>query len=231
MPCRARPVSEFRDPPAFAEQLFAIMQGVATLMELAPEPPAPDVSPGPFDSILSELPPPTFDLAKRFARPHEFLQCVLDMVRVNFEPNPPGTLFLNSNLDFLLQGIPSEPFRLGHVSLTGEADDDSPAFWRGQVVPKLQRCGYAVGAASALYAVVSTAPDKLSMRLIVDVLETLDAGFTADEALGLMAGHLPAAEDALRVDSYAGFCYDEALGDRLRLSLWLFMDAEPLKAQ
>ena len=49
-----------------------------------------------------------FQVAGQFKRPGDFLQCLLDMLRIMFEPNPPGTWLLNSNPDFILEEIRGE---------------------------------------------------------------------------------------------------------------------------
>ena len=38
-------------------------------------------------------------------RPAALLQCLLDVMRVNFDPHAPGTLFLNSNIELISEGV------------------------------------------------------------------------------------------------------------------------------
>lgn len=55
-----------------------------------------------------------FEASGQFNRPNDFLQCLLDMLRIMFEPEPPGTFYLNANPDFIYEEIDGAPFRLGY---------------------------------------------------------------------------------------------------------------------
>ncbi len=203
-------MSEFSDGAAFTQLLQRIMNSAGDLMALS-GPPTP-------------VETPAFHYPHRFERPYEFLQCLLDMVRVNYDPAPFGTYFLNSNMIFLYQGVPSGRFRLGYVSLISEEGSDFSTCWHEQALPYLRSCGYSVESAESLYAVVSTADKTWTPDLVDDVLATLESGFKVEEVLGMLGSHIASGQsEPVEHRNFAGFCTDEALGSRLRLSVWLFL--------
>lgn len=75
------------NPQAFVVALREVVAGLYQVFDLAAE--------RPYD--LDDNDKPLFGVSGQFDRPNEFLQTLLDMVRVFFEPDPPGTFFLNAN--------------------------------------------------------------------------------------------------------------------------------------
>lgn len=57
-----------------------------------------------------------FQVSSKYERPREFFQCMLDMIRIVFEPSPPGTMLLNANPCFIFDAIQQSQFRLGYLS-------------------------------------------------------------------------------------------------------------------
>lgn len=157
-----------------------------------------------------------FQVARQFERPSEFLQVALDMVRVCFDPEPPGTFFLNSNMSFLYEGIPDEPFQFAYASALSEPGQDFAGFWSGAVALHLAKCGYDLKNAAALYAAVTTGKERYGTEFVCEVSGVLNSGFSAPQAFELLASGK--AEKTV----HAGFCLDAALGERVRLSLWFF---------
>ena len=72
-----------------SEAIKNVMESVAELLTISAEyTPSPDEEEVNFP----------FELSSQFERPSESIQCLLDMIRANFEPHIMGTLFLNSRL-------------------------------------------------------------------------------------------------------------------------------------
>ena len=165
-----------------------------------------------------------FQATGQYNRPNEFLQALLDMVRVAYEPSVLGTFFLNSNLQFVFDEIGSKKFGLGYGSLVSDEDQSFEDFYKKNFLPYLQSCGYDALQASALFVVVTTGEDRYDLDLIGEVSSVLNSGFSVDEALGLIANSINEAIDKPRKTAYAGYCLDSALGNRLRCSAWILFD-------
>ena len=194
-------------PDEFKDRLQEVMSALFRLMDTAKE----------REAGLEQK--TGFEASGQFERPHEFLQSLLDMARVSFEPEPPGTFFLNSNMDFLYDGIPSAPFRLGYASVLSEAGEPFAGFWKGNVALHIAKCGYDLDKATALYAAVTTGNERYGTEFITEVSAVLDCGFSASEALDLLAS------GNTEKTVHAGYCLDDAIGKRIRLSIWFFLPA------
>lgn len=163
-----------------------------------------------------------FHVSGQYDRPDEFLQCLLDMVRVMFEPYPLGTFFLNANLDFLTSAISDKSGRLGYLSAISEEGESIESFWESRIATRLDELDYSVRD-STLIAMCSTGPDRYNLDLICEVGDFLEANFSVDDALALMSKEIKQTAQPSRA-AYAGYSPDYALGNRLRLSLWLISD-------
>ena len=178
--------------------------------------------------------PCAFQVTSQFERPPEFLQTLLDMVRVVFEPEPPGTMFLNSNIDFVLNEIGHTPFRLGYlsaISCPGETFADCD---RRAIAPRLDALGYRKVNPNATFWMLTygthTAPQRQVIRKAI--MNQYRAGFTIDQVVPKMSAVAQGLVcDASRSGkTYAGFSRDEALGaNRFRLSVWLFLPVTETK--
>jgi hypothetical protein len=139
-----------------------------------------------------------------------------------FEPHPPGTFFLNANPDFIYEEIGTDPFRMGYVTAVSEPHESIEEFHKRKLAPLIQEYGYVSNSIFATYVFVTQG--KFSRVKVGDVVNFFDSGFSIDDALQSFANVIK--EDggiSKRNRSYAGFSTDEALGDRMRVSMWLFM--------
>ncbi|WP_026304802.1 hypothetical protein [Thioalkalivibrio sp. AKL8] len=158
---------------------------------------------------------PAFQATEELDRPGEFLQCLLDVVRVNFDPHAPGTLFLNSNIELINEGVRPEGFSLGYGSLVSGSGAGLESFWESEVVTYLGACGCDLTEAHALFVTITTGPERFQIGLA-------DAASTALEET---PGHDERQASNGGIESF-GFCMDPALGDRLRVSVWAFSAAQ-----
>jgi hypothetical protein len=67
----------------------------------------------------------------------------------------------------------------------------------------------------------------LTGDLVHKVHETTNAGFNVDEVLGLFAAELGSNRSMPRKEAFAGFVWGDGLGDRLKVSQWLFIEEKP----
>lgn len=154
---------------------------------------------------------PAFQVTEVFDRPTEFLQCLLDVMRVNFEPHAPGTLFLNSNIELISEGVRPDGFSLGYGSLVSGSGAELGSFWESEVLSHLDACGCDLTQVHALYVIITTGPERFESALVN----------AAGAALERTAGHDRRQAGEGGIESF-GLCVDPALGDRLRVSVWAF---------
>ena len=223
--------NNIKSPRKFQQKLDEVMDGIYDLMELSKEHDLPAVSEDGVRCFDEEDGKTGFQVAGQFERPSEYLQTLLDIMRVQYEPNPLGTFFLNSNIGFILEQIPESSFQLGYISLTSKTDKSFSQFWDEDVMTYLDMCGYDINKASAAYAVVSTGWQRYGYELSSEVSEKLDSGFSVEEGITLISSVVNDDIEAPQKHIYAGFCPDEALGSQLRLSLWLFTNNKILSIQ
>jgi hypothetical protein len=211
------------DPGEFKSRLQHIMIEVHELFELAKE---HDLEPIGSNGAILYSPEDgkcDFQVARQYARPSEFLQVFLDMVRVNFEPYPLGTFFLNSNLSFLYEELPDTRFQLAYLSLTSSQNQSFAGFWAEDVLPHIKNCGYQFEQAMAVYAVATTGDERYGVDFVQSVNDSLQSGISVDDALGLLASALHDDTPTPRRPVHSGFCVDPGLQQRIRLSLWMFI--------
>ncbi len=213
-----------KDPVRFSEKLQEVMTGIYELFELAREHELSSVSEDGVTRYMEEHGKTCFQVSGQFDRPSEFLQTLLDIIRVNYEPCVLGTFFLNSNMVFLYDGVPEAPFQLGYISITSEVNKQFDLFWGEDVIPYIEKCGYSVKDASSIYAVASTGEEKYGIDFIDNISTTLNSGFSVDEAVNLLAASLCETTEEPTKQIYSGFCLDTALENKIRLSLWLFIN-------
>lgn len=167
-----------------------------------------------------------FALASRLERPTEFLQSLLDLLRVTFEPRPLGTMQLNSNWDFVYAAVPDRPFRLGYLSVLSEPGESVPDFVQGPLRRRMEHLGYGFGEAIASFVSVCVGADLYTLRMNADVLRTFGAGFRVDEVLAAIQEQARGEDGAMPASHaiHAGLSLDEGLATgRIRCSCWLLL--------
>lgn len=167
-----------------------------------------------------------FELAGSRDRPLEFLQCLLDLVRVLYEPEPPGSLDLNSNWDLLSEAVPLGGFRLGYVSVTGAAGQSLQALVGCEFASRLTSLGYVGQAPLATFVCVSVGADlwKRSVSIVGEANRLFDAGWSVSactEAIKAVADNYVIVDTPATL---AGVALDPALApSQVRISLWMFL--------
>ncbi len=166
-----------------------------------------------------------FDISSRnIERPHQFLQVLLDVIRMNYEPEPLGTTLLNSNICFLYDAIPCQPFELAYLSLVSEPDESFGDFWEKTIEPYARALGCDLNGADSLFVICSTGEKRYLISLVTETNEILHCVPTVKE---FVSNTVSIVADQPTLDSRenccAGFCLDNALGSRLRVSLWAYL--------
>lgn len=208
-------------PQKFDAKLQEVIEAFGQLLELSKE--------AEYNNESEEEPyygKVGFQISSQFNRPTEFLESLLDMIRVTYEPCTLGTLLLNSNPVFFYEAVPTTPFQLGYISLTKDAGQSFSDFWSNDVEKHIKKCGYKAEAVSTMFAAISTGSESYGLNFIDSVAKAISVGFSVDEATQLFASAICDSTDAPRKQTYAGFCLDHSLSTKTRLSLWLFMEHE-----
>lgn len=167
-----------------------------------------------------------FQVAGQFKRPGDFLQCILDMLRIMFEPNPPGTWLLNSNPDFILEEIRGNGFQLGYITGVSAPSEQIFDFFTRVIEPQMQENSYVLERAFATYAFV-TSGDKWTMKKVSEISHFFDSGFSIDDAVQTLGNSIMGKGVSKRNRRYTGFSSDKALGQSMRISMWIFLPALP----
>lgn len=220
-----------KDPAFFQEKLQSIMEDCYQLFELTKESNLTPVSEDGVTIYSEEYGKCGFQVSGQYERPSEFLQCLLDIIRVQYEPHPMGTFFLNSNIGFTYENMPVSSFQLGYISLTSEADKIFDKFWQEDAYPYIAKCGYHFESTFSIFAVASTGHERYNLTFVTEIADTLQSGFSVEEAVGLLKAELHDDTDSPGKQVYSGYCLDEALGTRIRLSLWMFLDVPPQRRE
>ncbi len=208
------------DPQSFVQHLQAIMLAIENVMELTKEKALAPVING-VRVYFEEDGKLGFQAAGQYHRPTEFLQAILDMIHVNFEPYPLTTFGLNSNMGFLYEAISDQPFSFGYLSLISEGTKEFSTIWREQVIPYAQRCGYGLAAATAVLVVVSTDQQQYDVAWAAGVLQSLNAGYGVHKVQELLMAKVTDETPTQTHNTFVGFCVDEALVNKIRISVWL----------
>ncbi len=167
-----------------------------------------------------------FQVAGQFKRPGDFLQCLLDMLRIMFEPNPPGTWLLNSNPDFILEEIRGNGFQLGYITGVSAPNEQISDFYTRVIEPQMQENSYVLERAFATYAFI-TSGDKWTMKKVSEISHFFDSGFSIDDAVQTLGNSIKGKRFSKRNHRYTGFSSDKALGQSMRISMWIFLPALP----
>lgn len=203
------------EPEQFIDCLQAITMGINDFLALTQE----KMGDAEFKQFSSEY-PAMIILGKGYYRPSEFLQVLLDILRANYEPYALSTFDLNSNMDLLYAAIPEQAFNYGYFSLTSQDPCEFHEFWTEAVAAHAHNCGYSLDDDSALIVVVTAGMEKFNLDWLGEVHETLKSGCSVAEALGLIASSLNGMAPTAR-NTLVGFCWDEALADKVRISAWI----------
>lgn len=159
------------------------------------------------------------------SRPREYLQVVLDLLRVVYEPALPGAFQLNSNWDLVADAIPEESFGLGYLTLTSAPGESIEDFARGGFARRMRELGYAFSDAKASFVAACVPASRFSLKENGRVLRAFDGGLRVDQAFEVIQD-VSAGEDCgwpRRGGVVAGLAVDDALTDsRVRISAWLF---------
>ena len=216
----------------FKQKLAELMGNIYELLELSKEKSLKSVSDDGCTNYMEENGKTRAQVAGQFSRPSEYLDSLLDMIRVNFEQLP-FSYFLNGNMGFLYDAIPDKPFQLGYVSITSAPDVRFNTFWEEHVVPYIEKCGYSASEDTVAFTVVSTGEDNFRPEHLENVTNTLNAGFTADE-LGIYLLDSISKKSVKHSSKlptkriYTGFCLDSGLASKIRVSLWLIIERNAL---
>lgn len=211
------------DALKFIEKLQHAMKSIFDLLELTKEYDLEAVDKDGARCFYQDEGKTCFQVSGQYERPHEFLQALLDIIRVNYEPSVMGTLLLNANMCFLYDEILEKPFQLGYVSIVSKENEIFDSFWGGSVKPYLKKCGYNIGEATAIYAVITTGDKRYGPELLGEIMTSLNSGFSLDEACELLSSSINSSVSRPRKQIYSGYCLDSAMGSRIRLSLWIFI--------
>ena len=204
----------------FTTKLQEILNGMYDFFELTFEKEYPKETDGVVHIVDGKT---CFQVADQYQRPHDFLQSLLDILRVIYEPEILGTFSLNSNPGFLFDAIPGKPFQLAYGSFISKPNQSFKEFWSEKIIKSFEKYGYNQEKATALFVVVSAGKERYGFDLIIEVDETLEAGFSQEEAFGLIASTINKNVPKPAKNVYAGYCLIKELMSRLRVSLWMFI--------
>lgn len=164
----------------------------------------------------------------RQPRPLDHTQALLDMVRSVYETRVPfGSLSLNGNPDLLLAGLPDQPFNLEVVSVTSNGEQGLGEFWGGGVLPYIERLGLEPQLAIGGLGFLGGSLDRMladPFGYVEGFASLLGAGLSPDDAENLMKAGIEGGRGGSEPSWQVGFYTDDALGPRLRISLWLFFE-------
>jgi len=214
-----------REPIQFSNKLTQLLATMYDLFELTREKEdLPSVINGGLNTDGSINDKCFFQVSNQYERPANFLDCLLDFIRVMFGPNPLGTFFLNSNPEFIVNAMPKVPFNLGYITAISQPNESIDQFYKREIAFQLKDNNYLIESASACFVMVSVNSEKYSYNnLGVDVLNFFNSGFTAKIVL---EGFIAAIEDQEYKppsNTHVGFSIDNSLRDEMRLSMWLFL--------
>jgi len=216
--------ANIKNSSLFKEKLNNVMAEIYELFELAREHNLSPVNEDGVTRYLEKHGKTCFQVSGQYDRPAEFLQTILDIIKVNYEPDVLGTFFLNSNIGFLFDNIPKSSFQLAYASITSVNNKQFKAFWNEDVLPYLKGCGYIIEDATAIFIVASTGQKRYEPDFALEIMTALDSGFTPDEAFSSISSAIKGeGSTLLKKHTYSGYCLDPVLGKKIRLSLWMFM--------
>lgn len=213
---------EIQDRAEFAASLTQSVDALHRFMHAAREWSLPATIDGRSLYPEGDL-PYSFQAASQYERPREFQQSLLDLLRVIFDPDPPGTFLLNGNPGLLLEAVPATPFRLAYLSEIGEPGESVAALKARVLDARVVALGLDRGI-GPLFGAVCVGQGSLLQQARL-CLPLFDAGFSVAQALGEVAREAGRAVFSDTVESpgcHLGLALDPALGGRARVSLWRF---------
>lgn len=197
------------------DAMIQIHQGIYKLMELLKEHEFPQFSNGVqrYHSEQGKLP---FQVATQFDQPAEFLQSLLDMLKVQFEPYPMGTLLLNSNVvAHMAYHLDKDIEKFHYLSVIGEPHQTPRDIWNMTIGPYLRLREISFKRIKVALVAVMVSETYYSIRL---------AGEMADMWMEGLEPVADTLEDHEIEEPYLhyGFGTDEGLKDKIRISVWSF---------
>ncbi|MES2979770.1 MAG: hypothetical protein V4731_15205 [Pseudomonadota bacterium] len=214
------------DGNAFRQSFEATALAVTDLFSLC----GPSLDAGPLGEGDDRF---GFSVTGRQQRPAEFLQAWLDLMRVTFEPSPPGTMFLNSNWDFVSANVPAGPFALGYLSVLGEEGEDVAVVAQRCIGSRMRELGYGFERAQATFVSVVFGEQLRGRKLRVcrQAQEVFGGGFRLEAAMAAIESvALGQGYEASAGDVFVGTAYDASIpADRLRISVWMYSEISAVK--
>ncbi|WP_415892538.1 hypothetical protein ACMXYN_15045 [Neptuniibacter sp. PT8_73] len=198
----------------FLNAMDKIDTGFRELMDLLKEHDFPEVSNGVRHYYVEDGKLP-FHEAQQFDRPDEFLQALLDMLKVQFEPWPIGTFFLNSNVMAYLAGtIEQRSFSFNYASITSESKAGFTGFWLTVVEPYLNKLDIPFSDGQ-FFVVVTVGSCNYTLSLVEEVDSVLGSGISLASAVKAVVG---AGNEAQNI--VCGYALEEGLDSSMRVSVW-----------
>lgn len=159
-------------------------------------------------------------VSDQFDRPTEFLQTLVDIIRVHYEPLTLGSFFLNANIGFLIDEIPSNPFKLAYASLTSSDNQSFNEFWNNEVTSYLNQCSYDLCKATNVYVVATTGRERYGSEYCHEIAKVLGSGFSTTEVIQLLSSTINDNLNPPEKQIHSGYCLDPVLEKKIRISLW-----------
>ncbi len=198
----------------FLNAMDKIDTGIRELMDFLKEHEFPEVSNGVRHYYAEDGKLP-FQETQQFDRPDEFLQALLDIMKVQFEPWPLGTFFLNSNvMAYLADSIDKNGFSFNYASITSEPQAGFTDFWLTAVEPYLNKLGIPFNGGQSFVA-VTVGPSNYSLNLVEEVDRVLGSGISLASAVKAVVGHGVSDQHVV-----CGYAVEEGLDSRIRVSVW-----------
>lgn len=170
---------------------------------------------------------PNFDSIDQFQR------SLLDLLHVLLINETPSTFALNENPGFLLLcGLASSgtPMELRCAMVRGDEHEPFESLYRHKLLPHCQAMGFDLAEASTVYYMVGHGERDMSMEFFDAVNAVTSGDFLVDEAVALFKACAQDEPEGFAKRAYTGFLWEEALGNRLRVSVWALLPPPPSKA-
>lgn len=195
-------------------------------------------------------------LQGRFADPNRFLRVMLDMLHVFFDREMVGSFFLNGNPSFLFEQVPEGAWQLGYASALSEPNACLKTLFEDELVTQLSNRNQQYDSATGMFLAVISHRETRLMQLLDEVATFATVGLSVGEAFdrigsivtakggdeqtstsGCHSDNEAAGQSDYEPGSHhctpppsffsTGFAFDDALGDRVRLSLLSIHPAKP----
>lgn len=187
-------------------------------------------------------------LQDRFVDPNRFLRVMLDMLHVFFDRQMVGSFLLNGNPSFLFERIPEGAWQLGYASALSEPNACLKTLFEDELVPQLSNRDQQYGSATGMFLAVISHREARLMQLLDEVATFATVGMPVDDVFSRIGGIITAGSGDAQTGSLddqsasqsengnitgsqpffsTGFAFDDALGDRVRLSLLSIHPVKP----